>query len=128
MAAGGQAVLISAADSRGGTPVLTIHVYNRGREPIYLQTVGLQARGGRAIPIQRAEMRQLPTKLDPSDGFPLVADPASLVQALADFRSSVDRFDRVYCVDGAGRMYVRRLKPKEREAIRSAARAATGRG
>ncbi len=122
-----QPVLISAGDARGGSPVIAIHVYNRGRDPIYLQTVGLRSRyGGHLVPVQHAELRQLPTKLDPSDGFILVAKPDSLAAALASKEASVEVIDRVYCVDGAGRRYQRRLKWREQRAIGAAARAATG--
>lgn len=119
-----QPVLIPPDDARGGSPVISIHVYNRGHDPIYLQTVGLRSRyGGHLVPVQHAELRQLPTKLDPSDGFTLVAKPGSLQQAVASKGGSVEVIDRVYCSDGAARLYQRRLKGRERRAIASAVRA-----
>jgi hypothetical protein len=120
-----QPVLLPPDDDREAGDVIAIQVYNRGRDPIYLQTVGLRSRyGGRLVPVQHAELRQLPTKLDPSDGFTLVVKPGSLVAAVAGQGSTVDTIDRVYCLDGAGRSYWRRLKGSERDAIRTAARTA----
>ena len=118
---GVQPVLITARDSSGGTPVIVIGVYNRGHAPIYLQSVGFRWKsGGFAVPVPIQGMGQLPRRVDPSDGFSAVANPTSLKQAMESKKATVAEIHRVFCKDGAARIYQRKINARERNAIAAA--------
>jgi hypothetical protein len=71
-------------------------------------------------------MEQLPKKLEPSDGFTMATSAAKLAQTLKGRANGADRISGPFCKDGAGRIYKRRLKRGERDALKSVLEAAAG--
>src|SRR5260370_24985776 len=66
----GQLVLVADKAASGGESMVVVDVYNRGRDPIHLEQVGLHVKSGGWLLFNQAEgMEELPKKLEPSDGF-----------------------------------------------------------
>lgn len=110
---------------QGGDVMLVVNVYNRSRDPIHLEQVGLRVKtGGWLVFNQAVGMEQLPKKLEPSDGFTMATSAAKLAQTLKGGVAGADRIYGPFCKDGAGRIYKRRLKRKERDALKTVLEAA----
>lgn len=117
----GTVVLVTEDVSSGGESMVVVDVYNRGRGPIHLEQVGLHVKTGGWLMFNQAEgMEQLPKKLEPSDGFTMASSSEKVAGVLKKDGRGSDNIYGPFCKDGAGRIYKRRLKKKERTALKRA--------
>jgi hypothetical protein len=117
---GGVVLVTEDVSDQGGEVMLVVDVYNRGRDPIHLQQVGLRVKTGGWLLFNQAEgMEQLPKKLEPSDGFTMATAATKLAETLKGASKGAARVYGPFCKDGAGRIYKRRLKRGEREALKT---------
>lgn len=115
--------LLSGGPIATRTNLITIDIGNRGPVPIQLSSVGLRLRDKSGLALQQvAELwhsQQLPARVEPSSGFVMGLVPKNLGEAIGG-ANGVTRLARVYCTDGAGRVYSRRLSKRELTDIRKA--------
>jgi hypothetical protein len=119
----GSVILASPDVVVGGTPVVAIDIYNRGRDPLPLQQVGLRLKTGWVktgwlMFNQMPDLPGLKYKVDPADGFTMASETESLREALAGKGCTLDSVRGPFCTDGAGRMYRRSLRRRERQALK----------
>ncbi len=116
-------VLFSGGLVPDRTNVITIHVGNRGPIPIHLSSIGFLLKDRKGLLFQQiAELQfsqQLPSKVEPSEGFVMGVLPAKLGESLGG-ADGVRKLAQVYCTDGSGRTYERRLTRRETQQIRKA--------
>lgn len=102
----------------GGVTTVVIAVYNRSRDPLHLHRVGLRGTGtARMVFFQSPGFKELPVKLEPTDGFTMASKLESVAQALPAEVGAVRHIKGPFCTDGAGQEHGRRLRRDERDAL-----------